>query len=389
MTSDFGEIENEVTAKFRIVTPMFLGGANHEADEIRPASVKGMLRFWWRAMNWSKFRGAANATDASALKALHDEEARLFGSSAKTVKGKQTGGQGVFLLSVKQQTKLHSWTKVEPQVGYLLGMGLYHFKNGVTRSSMAGEFSVALRFRDSAEQDDRASVLEALRAFGLLGGLGSRQRRGLGSVAITSVSGVEKIVIASNRAAYGEQVNRLLADKVTDLPLLTAFSSKSKISFLEKSNANEALKAMGDELGVYRGWGRDGKVFGKQAERNFREDHDNMDKAAKGEAYDALPKRLIFGVPHNYRFSSGGSVSIQNTALKLQRRASPLFIHVHQFSQGESALGVMLILPAQFLPANDKVEVKGRISKMHAANLDWAVMEKLLQRPAFTQGTKV
>jgi CRISPR-associated protein Cmr1 len=386
MSTDFGKIENVIEAKFRIVTPMFLGGADQQADEIRPSSVKGMLRFWWRALNWSRFRGAADATDASALQALHGEEARLFGSAATD----KSGGQGVFLLSVKQQKFTpHTWTKVEPQIGYLLGMGLFHFKNGVTRSSITGEFSVALRFRDSAKQEERASILDALKAFSLLGGLGSRERRGLGSVSMTTIEGVERFSMPGNRAAYSEQVSGLLANDVAALPVFTAFSAKSKIALLEKSNANEALKAMGDELGMYRGWGREGKVFGKPAEKNFKADHDNMYAAANGQTYpDTPPKRLIFGMPHNYRFSSGGSVSIQNTVLKFQRRASPLFIHVHQFPQGESALGVMLMLPAQFLPTNDKVEIKGRGSKMLAANLDWVDMEKLLQRPAFTQGAK-
>lgn len=48
----------------------------------------------------------------------------------------------------------------------------------------------------------------------------------------------------------------------------------------------------------------------------------------------------------------------------------------------------MLMLPAQFLPVKDQVEIKGRGSKQVAAKVDWADMEKLLLRPAFTQGAK-
>jgi CRISPR-associated protein Cmr1 len=32
-----------------VVTPMFLGGANNLEAELRVPSIKGMLRFWWRA----------------------------------------------------------------------------------------------------------------------------------------------------------------------------------------------------------------------------------------------------------------------------------------------------------------------------------------------------
>ena len=83
-------------ATFRIVTPMFLGGADQESDTgIRPPSVKGALRFWWRALNWGRFR-AETETDEAALGDLHKEEARLFGSAADD----NGGGQGTFLLRV-------------------------------------------------------------------------------------------------------------------------------------------------------------------------------------------------------------------------------------------------------------------------------------------------
>jgi CRISPR-associated protein Cmr1 len=52
-----------VTARFQIVTPMFLGGAGQKAEGIRPPSVKGALRFWWRALNWGRFRQAPGADD--------------------------------------------------------------------------------------------------------------------------------------------------------------------------------------------------------------------------------------------------------------------------------------------------------------------------------------
>lgn len=62
---------------------MFLGGAHHEAESIRPPSVKGALRFWWRALNWERVRQKTEADesladkeskDIAALKRLHDEE---------------------------------------------------------------------------------------------------------------------------------------------------------------------------------------------------------------------------------------------------------------------------------------------------------------------------
>jgi hypothetical protein len=39
-------------ATYRIVTPMFIGDAEQKATDLRPPSIKGALRFWWRALNW-------------------------------------------------------------------------------------------------------------------------------------------------------------------------------------------------------------------------------------------------------------------------------------------------------------------------------------------------
>ena len=46
----------QTTLHYRIVTPMFLGGENQQADatQFRNASFKGALRFWWRVLNWLK-----------------------------------------------------------------------------------------------------------------------------------------------------------------------------------------------------------------------------------------------------------------------------------------------------------------------------------------------
>jgi CRISPR-associated protein Cmr1 len=33
-----------------IITPMFLAGADTGQPELRPPSIKGAMRFWWRAV---------------------------------------------------------------------------------------------------------------------------------------------------------------------------------------------------------------------------------------------------------------------------------------------------------------------------------------------------
>ena len=87
-----------IEATFEIVTPMFLGGASsiELADAIRPPSVKGALRFWWRALQWNNYYQKTNQDEALALTRLHAHEARLFGHAANDRNLSQ--GQACFLL---------------------------------------------------------------------------------------------------------------------------------------------------------------------------------------------------------------------------------------------------------------------------------------------------
>jgi CRISPR-associated protein Cmr1 len=64
-----------LTFRLQLVTPLFLSGADQQAAELRPPSVRGALRFWFRAMvggvvsgDWQKVR---------------DFESRVWGSTSQ------------------------------------------------------------------------------------------------------------------------------------------------------------------------------------------------------------------------------------------------------------------------------------------------------------------
>jgi CRISPR type III-B/RAMP module RAMP protein Cmr1 len=67
---------HRVTAESEVVTPLFLGGADPARTvELRAPSIKGVLRFSWRALAWSRLDGN--------LEAIRSEEALLFGIAAR------------------------------------------------------------------------------------------------------------------------------------------------------------------------------------------------------------------------------------------------------------------------------------------------------------------
>ena len=61
-----------ITFTCQTITPMLMHGADGSTAELRPASIKGVLRFWWRAIH-------GNLPNIEALKKA---EAEIFGSSA-------------------------------------------------------------------------------------------------------------------------------------------------------------------------------------------------------------------------------------------------------------------------------------------------------------------
>lgn len=143
-----------MSATYRIVTPMFIGGADQTpTDGVRPPSVKGALRFWWRALQWGPCLREAGNEDA-ALRALHQKEGALFGIAADDgERGRR--GQGRFMLKVRHAGQELQGSKLPAATAghqYLLGLGLYHFRNQYLRAALEpGELEVRLVFRPNTK----------------------------------------------------------------------------------------------------------------------------------------------------------------------------------------------------------------------------------------------
>jgi len=400
-----------IQADFNIVTPMFLGEADGQcASQIRPPAIKGALRFWWRALNWAPIRRGYR-TDAEALVELHKQEADLFGRSAKTgLDGKkQIGGQGMFLFRVSEQKVSRSTDnnfvvkENLPALAYLLGQGLYEHENKkkqkpakITRNYLPGRGSFTLKLALKSGQgginaSQKQQLLDVLTCFGLLGCLGSRARKGFGSVSIKKLTlGDTEQPLPKDEEAYKTQLKELLGKcfELQTEPPLTAFSDLSRIQIGGRGkSAMELLSDHGYEMGMYRGYGNSGQTFNQKAEQNFQQDHDWAYAIANGKGQTYLPKRTAFGLPHPYFLSSikrSVAVDVDNGN---GRRASPLFGHVHELPSGQYLL-IHLVLQSQFLPSNTAINVKGShqgarfnmTGQKVSADIDWKVLDDFLKR---------
>jgi len=61
-----------VTFECETITPMFMYGADGKTPELRPASIKGVMRFWWRAI-----------CGHLELEDLKEQEGEIFGDTDK------------------------------------------------------------------------------------------------------------------------------------------------------------------------------------------------------------------------------------------------------------------------------------------------------------------
>jgi CRISPR-associated protein Cmr1 len=247
---------------------------------------------------------------------------------------------------------------------YLLGMGLATFKDkgSTLRPAISkGEFTVHLMFRPTTSAADKKSVADALYIFGLLGALGSRARHGMGSISLTTWAGDERQV-PTTRDAYKNSIQSVIPNQLADhLPPYTALSAKARIDIsAENNDVFKLLTDIGGEQQLYRSFGLNGKVSGQPARRIFTDDHNLIFDAIKHQkAVQTLPERVVFGLPHNYRFTSfdgkGASINYKKNGVTA-RRSSPLLLHIHRLSD-ESYLAVNCLLPAKFLPDGASVEV--------------------------------
>ena len=135
---------------------------------------------------------------------------------------------------------------------------------------------------------------------------------------------------------------------------------------------------------LYRSYGRNGRVNGRNARQLFRKDHDLMLGELQGRLSSELPERVVFGLPHNYFFSSVRrkvDVNVKDN----RRRASPLFIHVHEVedaNKNRRCVIVQTLLPTIFLPHELAVSIKpqGRIEHAIAADhVDYGVIQKYMR----------
>lgn len=187
---------------YEFLTPVFGGGVRIEgakkySDPVTPVrvpSIRGQLRFWWRAVNP---RGCVTKDS------LREEEAKVFGAASSVHKGvldvavvrqpAKPGSKDVYrvelnqkLLQERNETR-YDQKEIDATLGYaafpLRDDRKAHELNGEKPEPgvlhvYTGRWTVRFSFGESIQDDIEA----ALWAWTHFGGLGGRTRRGFGAI---------------------------------------------------------------------------------------------------------------------------------------------------------------------------------------------------------------
>lgn len=363
------------TRKYKLITPLFGGGVSPRENDvsklIRETSIRGQLRFWWRAM-----RGNGD------LRKMKESEDASFGSADQNI------GQSKILLSVKVnenhkidnegnseqifetktrtvKTRDKDWSKLayaafplQPDEG----------KQFYVRDDI--EFTLSLSFPKS----ESAGIEDMLWAWETFGGIGGRIRRGFGAIQLLQINDEieQEQTIERKKDEILEKFQRVrLINRSkfnVDIPHI---GTKSSLAFQSARSVTQVWENSIESLKKFRQV-RDKAFVGNRPHfsRNKWSEPDEIrrifsrrykHKKLKHQPIRSLGKfpRSEFGLPINFHFQQDEGIEkdfiLQGAkSKKIERLSSPLIMRPIKCNNG--AISIALILDAPRIP-DDGLEI--------------------------------
>jgi len=248
---------NIIKFECETVTPMFLAGADGKNPEfkLRPPSIKGLMRFWWRAMNGHL-----------SLEELKKKEGKIFGASDEGI------GRSKFSIRVKEQPTRENIVKnLWEEIPYEERMSRRGEKYKIPRKYagisylLYSTFMLNDRpyiksntpFSIKISSSETQPLQEAVHSFAFstfFGVLGTRSRRGAGSFRVKNVIYNQEDyneLFDASKVITKEQLKDHIDSKLRPLLTDTENTSYSVLSgskiyiFDSKNNWKDSLETIG------------------------------------------------------------------------------------------------------------------------------------------------
>lgn len=308
-----------------IVTPCFNAGAEQSRAEIRVPSIRGEVRWWFRALGGTR-----------------DEEKELFGG----VHGDPQRSKVILRLKEPmvsdQAVNLHDLVGRDanhPQAYLLWPLRPTRDRSQKRGMIPPGRAFTLLCSTDARLQDDavQQKLTSAIELWILLGSLGTRSRRGYGSIAFQE----------AGAAASFDSQEQFRHAVVQRLSVFGRPSIKAMFICRRQESAELALNQLGAWLKAFRA----GSIKSiKNPGKWGKNDHDRV-RDRSGKLY-----RPVIGLPLTQRYSDG---TILETAMAgADRWASPVHLKVVKCAGGFYPL--VVFFPDMAIPEGKRVTISSK-----------------------------
>ena len=379
----------------KTVTPMlsrsmYSKTGNSWRFELRPQSIKGVMRFWFRALvpcvidpNW--LDGSKKP-----FAALHYLEGLMFGSQEK---------KSPFSLTVSYGDNIEKSvsTLVESSDRFFRNalFGTYELKgDNPSFSYMMPDqsFTIRIRYSSSILPVQKTVTDSLMSLISNYSGFGAKARDGFGSFAISKAKGVEEDSVgeqySTSKSLLLKMIRELDPDKrkfrlVNEEPNLNPYDFPT---FARSREMNSLIKSRSwkDIIGALTGQRtRDGDPVSKYSRlklselRKYGQPGDNLEPLRAAYFKRTTPSRefvmrtSIMGLPIIYqRFgeypgtTGNGTTTISNSDNGSGRKASPIFISVHK-AMNNSYFARILLMASKISPdrdSNDRPVIYARVN---------------------------
>ena len=329
-----------ITFSCQTITPLFLSGADGFTPELRPPSIKGALRFWWRAMHGHL-----------PIKDFKEKEGALFGDTNQRSR--------IVVRCLADPPNIQNAQRYNNFAGvnYLWYSAFMNNLQYVTDF----KFDVILRAKNASDLQNAAYAFWLLANFGALG---SRARRGAGNFVVTHIHDSQQLLngfdFLSIYQNLPDTVNQLEANLqflqthfgTTPTTTVTDLNTFSNFELYQVDyRDNEALRAL-NRLGMSYQQFRDGRVpTNVLAHRDYQAVKDFITNSVTPHTIE----KANFGLPIMYRYRSlnGKNALIQGN--DYNRSASSLIFRMLKSTDGY--FPILLNFNSRLLPANTDLSI--------------------------------
>ena len=307
---------NPIIFNLKSITPTFLAGVDGKSFELRPSSVKGLMRFWWRACYWGE-----NTTSISSAK-INEKEGKLFGTTVKD------GLKSPFSIRLFHEIPIQPSNEPFPKHNIMvtsrgrrfpinileyLAYGTMEYQRGkgnvfIREYLPVGQkFSVKIIPTNNLKADDVKEIVKSFYYLSIFGGLGAKSRNGFGAFTVLNPEEFAKYGVDYS---FSDEKVVNIVKKNENIPYYSAFSRRALIFELKKTpNSWDGCLA---ELG---------KIY-RSARNNLERKHQ-------------YEKRQYIGAP---------IVAFKKYQSFLERRAKPYFLRIRRID--DHYKGHILYLPS-------------------------------------------